>query len=152
MAPGAQAWQTRKGACTLEVMRSPRLASVGCLLALIAAGACGGAVSPARPDGTIVVEPIQIDSVTVSVAALSPVRVFARVTGVVGDGCATLLPIEQRRAGPQVTVEIKRQRPRYAVCTQIARLFDETIALDGEFPPGSYALQVNAVTRRFVVE
>jgi hypothetical protein len=133
-------------------MRTSRLALVGCLLALAAAGACGGAGSPARPDGAVVVEPIQIDSVSVSVAASSPVRVFARVTGVVGDGCATLLPIEQRRAGPQVTLEIKRQRPRDAVCTQIARLFDETIALDGEFPPGSYALQVNTVTRTFVVE
>lgn len=136
----------------MEVVRFPHLASVACLLALIAAGACGGSGSPAHPGGIIVVEPIQVDSVTVDVAASSPVRVFARVTGLVWDGCSTLLPIEQRRAGPQVTVEIKRQRPRDAVCTQIARLFDQTIALDGEFPPGSYALQVNAVTRTFVVE
>ncbi len=130
---------------------SSRLPSAACLLALLGSGACG-AGSPARPDPTLVVEPIQVDSVSVSVSGSPPVQVLAHVTGVVGDGCATLLPIEQRRAGAEVTVEIRRQRPRAAVCTQIARLFDETIRLEGEFPPGSYSLQVNTVKRSFVVE
>jgi hypothetical protein len=120
--------------------------AVACQAALFAA--CGG--SPAAPDGPVVVEPIQIDSVTVALAG-SPAQASAHVTGVVGDGCARLLPVTQDRAGAAIHVEIQRQRPRDAVCIQIAQLYDETIRLAGEFPAGSYSLQVNSVTRTFVV-
>lgn len=121
-----------------------RLAAAG-LTALVAA--CG---NPAAPDGPVVVEPIQVDSVSVEVSG-SPALVFAHVTGVVGDGCARLLPLTQGRAGAAIHVEIQRQRPSGAVCTQIAQLYDETIRLEGDFPPGGYSLRVNTVTRVFTV-
>jgi hypothetical protein len=97
------------------------------------------------------VRPVLVDSVTVQIAESFPVQVFSRITGVVGDGCSTLLPIEQRRSGTEITVEIRRQRPKGAICTQIARLFDETIRLMGDFPAGEYRLRVNDVVRTFVV-
>lgn len=112
--------------------------------------ACGTSDSPGRP--TMVVEPIQVDSVAVTVAESFPVQVFAHVRGIVGDGCATLLPIEQRRAGNTVTVEIDRQRPTQGICTQIAQLFDQNIRLDGAFAPGLYRLTVNGLSQAFRVD
>ncbi len=142
--------QTHDGPCTVRPMARPLLKSAAGLAALL--GIACGSGSPARPDQAFVVERIQVDSVAVSVDGPPPAQVSARVTGVVGDGCATLQSIEQWRAGPQVSVEIKRRRPQAAVCTQIAQLFDRTIPLDGRFGAGSYSLQVNTVVRPFVVE
>jgi hypothetical protein len=106
-----------------------------------------GCSSPATPD--VVIEPIQVDSVEVLIQESAPLQVSAHVTGVLGDGCATLHSVEQHRSGTTVTVTILRERPRDAVCTQIAKLYDEVIRLDGEFPPETYLLKVNAVEAGF---
>jgi hypothetical protein len=121
------------------------------VLALLGA-ACGKPSAPSQPDSQTVVSRIQIDSVVVRVAQSLPVQVFARVKGVVGDGCSSLLPIEQSRAGSAITLEIKRQRPRDAICTQIAILFDQEIRLDGEFRTGEYTLVVNGAAQGFRIE
>ena len=124
-----------------------RIQAVAVILAL--APGCG---SPSDPtDLTPVVEPIQIESVTVKVAESLPVQVSAHVTGIVGDGCSSLLPIEQSRQGTLVAISVLRQRPRAAICTQIARLFNEDIRLLGSFPPGRYRLRVNETIRDFEV-
>ena len=48
-----------------------------------------------------------------------------------------------------MTVTILRERPREAVCTQIAKLYDDVIRLEGQFPPGDYLLRVNSVEKTF---
>jgi hypothetical protein len=45
-----------------------------------------------------------------------------------------------------------RLLPRDAICTQIARLFDETIRLTGDLPAGEHRLRVNNVVQQFVVD
>ena len=119
------------------------------LLAATALHACGSTSDPT--DLTPVVEPITIDSVTVRVVQAPPVQVFAHVKGIVGDGCSTLLPLEQTREANVIQIAILRQRPRQAICTQIARLFDEEIPLAGSFPAGSYTLRVNETIVQFQV-
>lgn len=122
------------------------------VLVLLAA-ACGRPGSPSQPDSPpMTVSRIQIESVNVRLAQSFPVQVFARVKGVVGDGCSSLLPIEQSRAGNVITLELKRQRPRDAICTQIAILFDQDIRLEGEFRTGEYTLNVNGSPYSFRVE
>ncbi|MBP7689182.1 MAG: hypothetical protein KA765_14795 [Thermoflexales bacterium] len=109
-------------------------------------------VSPVQPPTRdTIIEPIQIDQVEIRIAESFPVQVFAHVTGVIGDGCSSVLPAEQKREGNTVTVTINRQRPAEAMCTQIAKLYDENIRLSGDFPPGEYTLKVNAVTQTFTV-
>jgi hypothetical protein len=119
------------------------------LVLALAATACGSTSDPT--DLTPVVGPIQIESVAVRVAESLPVQVFAHVSGIVGDGCSTLLPIEQSREGNLVAISILRQRPKAAICTQIARLFDQDIRLLGAFPPGHYTVRVNETIRSFDV-
>ena len=128
-------------------MLRPFLAVVAIGLAAGLGAACS---TPASPD--VVVEPIQIDRVDVRIRAGSPPQAWAHVVGVVGDGCASLHSVRQGRSGNTVTVTILRQRPRVAVCTQIARLYDEVIPLDGPYPPGTYLLRVNDVERTFTTE
>jgi hypothetical protein len=100
---------------------------------------------------SVVVSPIQIDSVDVLLLESFPVRAMAHVEGVVGDGCSTLLPLETSRSGNVVTLSILRERPAEAVCTLIAQLYDERIPL-GEFPSGEYLLRVNDKETPFTVD
>ncbi len=122
-------------------------------LGAVSLGACTGS-SPSGPDrGTeIVVDPIQVTRVEVRILEGSPPAVAAHVQGVVGDGCSALHSLRQERSGNSVTVTILRQRPRDAICIQIARLYDEVIPLEGRYPPGRYSLRVNGVETTFSTE
>jgi hypothetical protein len=99
----------------------------------------------------VTIEPIQIYQVEVRIAESFPVQVFAHVTGVIGDGCSSVLPVEQKREGSTITLTINRQRRTEGMCTEIAKLYDENIRLEGDFPAGAYTLKVNAVTQTFTV-
>jgi hypothetical protein len=121
---------------------------LGPLALAVGAIACGSSSPPAGSDD-VDISPISIDSVDVSVTASTPPTVSARVKGVVGDGCSEALPASQFRDAGTVTLVILRSRPRAAICTQIARLYDETIPLAGAFPAGRYLLRVNNVEKTF---
>lgn len=108
---------------------------------LVAAGLLVGCHSTSSPD--VIVDPIDVDRVEVRVGVTRPAQVAALVEGRVGDGCTDLLPLEQSRSGSTVTLQIKRARPVAAICTQQLRLFNEVIALTGDFPAGDYRLVVN---------
>lgn len=115
-----------------------RAGAASAALLLLSAAAC---TSSTRPSS--VVDPIQIDAVEIQVQGTVPPQVRARVTGVVGDGCSELKSVTQLRTDATVTLTILRERPQGAICTQIARLYDETIALEGAYPAGQYLLRVN---------
>lgn len=119
------------------------------LAAPLALAACSRS-SPAS--GDLLIDPIQIDGVDVLVQESSPPQASARVRGVIGDGCSSLHSVAQERSGTTVVLTILRQRPADAVCTQIAKLYDETIRLEGTFPPGRYLLRVNDVETSFTTE
>jgi len=118
--------------------------------ALLAVCAASGCRNPAGP--SLLVEPIQIDSVDVIVMATLPPTVAAHVRGVIGDGCSELHSVQQQRSGHTITITILRKRPKAAICTQVARLYDERIPLEGSFPAGDYLLRVNDVERRFQIQ
>jgi hypothetical protein len=130
-------------------------------IALIALAACAPAAAPAptrsplspivTPDRPMDIAPIQIDKVEVQITESQPVQVSAHVTGIIGDGCSSAMPVEQQRDGNTITLTINRQRPADAICTQIAKIYDETIRLQGDFPAGDYTLKVNTVTQTFTV-
>jgi hypothetical protein len=113
---------------------------------LLAALALAGCDNPAAD---VLVAPIQVDHVEVLVMESFPAQAAVQVQGVVGDGCSSVHSVEQRREGSTVTVTILGTRPREAICTQIALLYDEQIRLEGAFPPGTYVVRVNGVERSF---
>jgi hypothetical protein len=106
---------------------------------------------------SLLVEPITIASVDVVIRQTEllgrrdPAEVSAHVQGYLGDGCSSLQSQTQSRAGATITLRILRARPAQAVCTQIAKLYDEVIRLEGEFPTGTYLLRVNDVEKTFVI-
>jgi hypothetical protein len=113
--------------------------------------ACDESGSPTRP-ADVLVERIQVEDVQVIVGATGgAATVSVHVKGVVGDGCSTLHSVRQDRNDGAVTVDIFRQRPKNAICTQIARLYDEIIPLDGQFAPGRYVLRVNELVTAFTI-
>ncbi len=122
---------------------------VACCLAPLALWACGRS-SPAS--GDLVIDPIQVESVEVLVQPGDPPQASAHVHGVIGDGCSSLHSVEQERTGSTVVLTILRQRPANAICIQIARLYDDTIRLEGAFPPGAYVLRVNGTETPFTTE
>lgn len=135
-------------------MRRPcRTAAVAAALALAAVlSACSD--GPSSPSATVVIEPIEVDSVVPSVGGMRPARVTILVSGALGGGCDELHSIEQHRQGLNVNVEIKRSRitgPGVA-CTAIFKGFRERLALPGTYSPGQYTVRVNSVTARFQVE
>ena len=126
-------------------MRSRPLAlSIEVALALLVLGCASDTTSP-----DLVAEPIQIERVDVMILESAPPQVTARVQGVLGDGCAVLHSVAQQRSGNTITVTILRERPKDAICIQIAKLYDEVIRLEGQFPPGDYVLRVNALEKGF---
>ncbi len=117
------------------------------LAALVAASGagCDSPSTPAPP--RILVRPIQIESVDVLLA--SPPS--AHVRGVIGDGCTELAGVTTRRGENDINITILSTRPEEAICIQIARLYDATLALPGDYPPGQYVLRVNSVEKTFSV-
>jgi hypothetical protein len=125
-----------------------RLAVAGLSAPLVLAG-CGQSTPAA---GDLVIQPIQVDSVDVLVQESSPPQASAHVRGVIGDGCSSLHSVGQERSETTVVLTILRRRPADAICTQIAKLYDETIRLEGTFPPGHYALLVNGLETSFTTQ
>jgi hypothetical protein len=87
--------------------------------------------------------------------AITRVRVFvqrgrphAYVEGDLGDGCASLAGITQRRAGNVVTMTFTARRDG-KTCPQQPQRLNAWVALDGPFTPGVYAVRANATTAHF---
>ena len=123
-----------------------RYARFAVIAAVAAAVACGDrATAPTTPK--TVARPIQVDSVEVVLAPLS-----AHVRGVIGDGCTDLSGVSiQRSSDNTVNITIWSTRPQDAICSQIAKLYDATLALPGDFPSGPYLLRVNGVEKTFTI-
>jgi hypothetical protein len=121
---------------------SPIAAIVACF---VVAAACGSSATAPETPKTIA-RPIHVDSVDV---ILAPPSVHVR--GVIGDGCTELSGVNMARSGNTVSITIWSLRPEGAICIQIARLYDATLALPGDFPPGQYVLRVNSVETTFTV-
>ena len=124
-------------------------------VALAAAGlsvltGLGCANTPTSPD--LIVDPIQIEKVEVRVMESSPPQAAAHVEGILGDGCSELHSQAQTRSGSTVTITLLRERPRDAVCSQIAKLYVADIPLEGQYPPGRYVVRVNDVVKDFTTE
>ena len=106
---------------------------------------------PALVDPNLEIKEIQIDSVGVLVRESAPPQVAIEVKGILGDGCAALHEVKQQREGNTITVSITATRPKDAMCTMIAKVYDENINLDGDFTPGEYTVIVNGVEQTFKI-
>lgn len=114
----------------------------GLALLLLALAACSG--KPAdEPPTRLEIVPIQIDEVKVAVMKSLPAQISLEVRGIIGDSCNSLNAITQTRKGNEVEVSITAVRKHGVPCMELAQLFEQTIKLDGDFPPGTYTIKVN---------
>ena len=108
--------------------------------------------APASGDqGELLIEPAEVETMTVQVLESFPVQVQVQVQGYLGDGCTELGEIAQQRSGNTIEVTILTQRPVDAMCTMELKGFDEVITLEGPFDAGSYMVIVNGVEGTFQV-
>ena len=122
-----------------------RYSRVAVAMSVVVMIACGSsATSPQTPK--TIIRPIHVDSVDV---ILAPPSVHVR--GVIGDGCTELGSVRMQRAESTVSITIFGERPEEAICSQIAKLYDATLVLPGDFPPGPYVLRVNGVEKTFTI-
>lgn len=74
----------------------------------------------------------------------NPTRVSLDVEGEHPDGCEYPVIVSQYRQGSIVNVEVYREVPVDVFCPMILKPYRGTIALDGDFEPGEYTINVNA--------
>ena len=92
----------------------------------------------------------QIESIDVQVLESMPVQVHVVAHGFVGDGCTEIYQITKKREESAFFITITTRRPADAICTQIAKMFDEMISLDVQnLPAGRYSVDVNGMTKTF---
>ncbi len=113
------------------------------LIAMVLLGACGSTA------GAPTTGLAQIDKVEVRIAESAPPQIFVQFRGTLGDGCTSLGAISQRRDGNTIDVTVATNHSGAEVCTAIAQLIDQTISLEGDFPPGEYTVRVNGVAQQF---
>lgn len=127
-----------------------RIVAALLLLALMAltAGCTGSGASSGPRTQTV---PMQVDNVKVAVGTEKPVRVQVQISGVVGDSCNKLDKVVQSRSDNAIAINITVVRTLDVPCMQLAQLYNETVNLEGDFPPGQYTVTVNSVATSFTV-
>ncbi|MEM8534407.1 MAG: hypothetical protein AAGF95_26420 [Chloroflexota bacterium] len=94
---------------------------------------------------------MQIDSVDVQVAESAPAQVTAHIQGTLMDGCTSLSNISQERTDNTINIVLTAEHSDDEACIMVAPMIDETIVLDGDFPPGEYTVRVGDTEQTFTV-
>ncbi len=82
-----------------------------------------------------------------------PVRVQARITGTVPDGCTRVRNPVLTRTGNRFLITLETERDQGAICTTVITPFERIVALEvGELAPGSYSVTANGVMETFRLE
>lgn len=110
--------------------------------------------APAKPTETreIVIQSAQVEGLSVQVLESQPVQVKATVNGTLGDGCTSLNAIEQARTDNTFTITVTVKRPKDAMCTMIAKLYEESISLDVVgLKAGTYIVSAGTLSQTFTL-
>jgi hypothetical protein len=117
-------------------------------LALLAL-ACAENPAAAQPPDRSYLFPIQITALEVSVNDAG--QVTLDVEGVIPNGCSRFERVDQWRDANTVYVQVLARHSGAEVCTLIAQIYKETIAVDGQLEPGLYTADVNGTTRKVII-
>lgn len=113
---------------------------------LSACGATGPTNGSAQPENLM-----QIDSVDIQIAESTPVQVSTRLQGTLADGCTSLSTISQERTENTINIILTAEHSGDEACIMVAPMIDETVVLEGEFPPGEYIVRVGDIEQTFNV-
>ncbi|HYF64684.1 MAG TPA: hypothetical protein VD886_17800 [Herpetosiphonaceae bacterium] len=96
-------------------------------------------------------KPMPIDSVEVQIRESQPPQVAVMVSGTLSDKCTFFHEATQVRNGNTIEVTVTTMREKDAMCAQMIEFSTQTIALEGDFPPGDYTVLVNGVEQKFKI-
>lgn len=97
------------------------------------------AIKPHPQPNTLIRRPAHIDTVQIEVGD----GLCLNVNGYHTDSSRVPTRIEQRRSGQHIAVRLFREWDADAVFPAGCALFDDSIALDGDFKAGTYTIDVN---------
>lgn len=82
-----------------------------------------------------------------------PLQIHVGVRGTIGDGCTELDEIVTTREENTFYIDVTTARPADAVCTDIARVFEENIPLEVYgLLAGTYTVNANGTTATFTLD
>jgi hypothetical protein len=94
-----------------------------------------------------------VESIEVLVLESFPVQVNVIASGILPDGCTSLIDPTPRREGNTFVVNLATSRVDDEVCTQATVPFDKVIPLDVDgLAAGDYTVSVNGITDSFTLE
>lgn len=94
-----------------------------------------------------------VESIEVLVLESFPVQVNVIASGVLPDGCTSLIDPTPRREGNTFVVNLATSRVDDEVCTQATVPFDKVIPLDVDgLAAGDYTVAVNGITDSFTLQ
>ena len=84
-----------------------------------------------------------ITEVELLVLETNPPQVHLQIKGEHPDGCDFPVQVEQQRDGNVITVTVYREVPLDVMCPMILLTYEDTVPLEGTFPPGAYTFRIN---------
>ena len=100
-----------------------------------------------------VIEPMQINDFHLIGMDSEPPQPAAAIDGLLGDSCSAIDSVSQSREGNTISIQINVRRTTGPTieCAEIAQSYNETLLLEGAFPPGDYTLVVNGGPLAFAI-
>lgn len=96
----------------------------------------------AEPDNTFR-SLTNITEVELLVLETNPPQVHLQIKGEQPDGCDFPVQVEQQRDGNVINVTVYRDVPLDVMCPMMLLTYEDTVPLEGTFPPGTYTFKVN---------
>ncbi len=104
-------------------------------------------------NGNIEVRLAPIHDVQVNIAESYPPQVFVYIKGGLSDGCTTFYEMTEERSGNTISITVKTQRPKDAICTQVYGYFEKNLNLGTDYISGqTYTIKVNSEVISFVMQ
>lgn len=97
------------------------------------------------------IKTMPIDSVEVQIRESQPPQIAIAVSGTLADKCTFFHEATQVRSGNIIEVTVTTMREKDMMCAQMIEFYNETITLEGDFPPGDYIVRVNGVAQTFKI-
>lgn len=117
------------------------------LLTLAGTAAAQGDDPVSNPPGALV----NVESVNLVVTNYDPIQLAVEVSGTFPSGCDLPAIVEQTRTENEIELMIYQELDPAALCPMVLVMYEDTLALEGDFDAGDYEILVNGTALQFTL-